>query len=265
MYPILGRYGPFFFYSYTAVVGSGLLIALALLRKPARRAIGERWWHGVVLALLVGLWAGRAGFVASQLDYFRLHPGETWRLWLGGLNYHAALLAALGTLFLWTRVQAISFYRLAALLAPGALLWASAGWIACWLHGCAYGRETALGWMAADLPDQFGVYAVRYQTQLVGASLFLFLAFLIWRLRSRLPAGPLFWFALAVASAGRALISLWRGDPMLEVLGWRLDTIIDSLLALSAASLFLGMAVRRDLTHRPTEENDEPESWSRTD
>jgi phosphatidylglycerol---prolipoprotein diacylglyceryl transferase len=265
MYPILGRYGPFFFYSYTAVLGSGLLLALAVARAPARRAFGDKWWHGVALALLVGLVAGRAGFVASHSGYFRAHPEESWRVWAGGLSYYPALAFALGTLYLWSRYQALSFYRLAALLAPGALLWGVTGWLACWLEGCAYGRETALGWFSADLPDEYGVYAVRYQTQLLGAALMLLLGLLTWRLAPRLPAGPVFWLALALASGSRALVSLWRGDPAPEVAGWRLDTVLDTLLAAASSANFAGMLVWRRRRRRRSEVVHESESRSRPD
>jgi phosphatidylglycerol---prolipoprotein diacylglyceryl transferase len=245
MYPILGRYGPFFFYSYTAVLGTALLLALALVRAPARRSFGDHWWHGVTLALLAGLVAGRAGFVASHLDYFRVHAEESWQLWQGGLSYHTALAAGLIALLLWCRRHGCSFYSLAALLAPAALLWAAAGWFACWLEGCAYGREAPLGWTAAGLPDEFGVYAIRYQSQLLGVALTLLLALLIWRLRPRLPAGPYFWLALALASSSRALVSLWRGDPAPELAGWRLDTVLDGLLAAGAGGLFIAMSALR--------------------
>jgi phosphatidylglycerol---prolipoprotein diacylglyceryl transferase len=265
MYPILGRYGPFFFYSYTAVLGSGLLLALALLRAPARRAFGDNWWHGVILALLVALVAGRAGFVASHADYFRAHPEESWRVWEGGLSFYPALGFALGMLFLWSRYQALSFYRLAALLAPGALLWGSAGWLACWLEGCGYGREAVFGWFSADLPDEYGVYAVRYQTQLLGAAVMLLVTLLIWRLAPRLQAAPLFWLALALAGGSRALVSLWRGDPAPEVAGWRLDTILDMLLAAAGSAIFAGMLVWRRPVRRHSEVVHESESRSRPD
>lgn len=265
MYPILGRYGPFFFYSYTAVLGSGLLLALALVRAPARRAFGDAWWQGVSLALLVGLLAGRAGFVASHPDYFRAHPQESWQVWQGGLSYYPALALALGTLFFWSRYQALSFYRLTALLAPAALLWASAGWLACWLEGCAYGREAALGWFAADLPDEYGVYAVRYQSQLLGAALLLLFALLCWRLAPLLQHGALFWLALALASGGRTLVSLWRGDPAPMVGGWRLDTVVDSLLAAAGGAIFIGIQLRGHPARRRSEVVHGPESRSRSD
>jgi phosphatidylglycerol:prolipoprotein diacylglycerol transferase len=245
MVPILGRYGPFFFYSYTAILGAGLLLALALTRAWARERLAPGWWHGVVLALAVALLAGRGGFVASSADYYRLRPGEIGWIWQGGLSYQAALLAAQTTLWVWCRRQQLSFFRLAALLAPGALLWGAAGWVACYLEGCAYGRETALSWLAADLPDSFGVYAVRYQTQLLGAAAFLLLALVVWRLRGVVQPGALFWLSLALASFARALVSLWRGDPAPEIGAWRLDSLVDSLLALGAATMLLASTLRR--------------------
>jgi phosphatidylglycerol:prolipoprotein diacylglycerol transferase len=254
MYPILGRSGSFFVYSYTAILGSGLLLALGLTRGLARDRVTSAWWHGVVLALVAALIAGRAGFIAGQPDYYRLHLDEVGLLWQGGLSFHAALLAALGTFWLWCRRHGHAFYPLAALLAPGALLWGAAGWVGCWLEGCAYGRETTLGWLSADLPDSYGVYAVRYQTQLMGAMLFVLLALVIWRARWRLPAEALFWLALALAIGARALISYWRGDPLPEIAGWRLDILLDGVTALGAASLLVLATVSRQLTRGPLKE-----------
>ena len=208
MVPILGRYGPFFFYSYTAILGSGLLLALGLTRGLARERIAPAWWHGVVLALATGMLAGRAGFVASRPDYYRLHPGEIGWIWQEASAttrrcrrpaHPLVVVAATGSLSTGWRPAG-----------PGALLWGAAGWLACYLEGCAYGRETTLGWLAADLPDSFGVYAVRYQTQLLGAAAFLVLALAIWRARQAVRPAALFWLALALASGARALLSLSR-------------------------------------------------------
>ena len=37
----------------------------------------------------------RAGYVLAHWDYFRTHLAESWRLWRGGIDYHAALLGSL--------------------------------------------------------------------------------------------------------------------------------------------------------------------------
>lgn len=240
MYPILGRYGPFFLHSYTVILGAALLSGLVLLRRPARRAGFWRWWEGTVVALFAGLVAGRLGYVALHADYFRLHPEEGWMVWQGGLSYHAALPAVLAVLALWAGHQGISFYRLAALLAPVALLWGAAVWLACWFEGCAYGRETSSrSLLAANLPDTYGVYALRYQVQLLGMAVYLFLAAFVSWLRGRLAPAPLFWMAVALASGSRGLLTLCRGDTVPVLADWRLDTLLDIFMAAAAAGLFL--------------------------
>jgi prolipoprotein diacylglyceryltransferase len=118
------------------------------------------------------------------------------------------------------------------------------GWAACWYEGCAYGRETVLGPLAADLPDAYGVFALRYQSQLVGGLLSLLAALLlVWR-QQRRPGGRNFWLALLLISASRALVSLLRGDAAPLVGGYRLDTLLEVGVA-AAALLALWPGVRR--------------------
>lgn len=240
MYPILGRYGPFFFYSYTAVLGLGLLLSLALLaRAEGARRLPSRWLDAVVVALLAALAGGRLLFVLTHRDYFDLYAGEIWLVSRGGLSYLGALAGALLALLLWSRYRRVSFMRLAGSLAPGAALWSCFGWVACWLEGCAYGRPAPPGFFVADLPDSFGVMALRYQTQLLGVFISLITFIILWRMRRRLPSALLFWLALGMLSAGQALVSIWRGDdaPMFGL--WRLDTIVNGAVAV-AALLALG-------------------------
>ncbi|MCB0007570.1 MAG: hypothetical protein KDE04_13990, partial [Anaerolineales bacterium] len=112
---------------------------------------------------------------------------------------------------------------LSTLALPLALAW-SGGWLACYLEGCAYGAPTTLSPLAADLPDSFGVFALRYQTQLLGlagALLTLTLLYLWQRRAGRQPRQ--FWLTLALLSAQQLLLLPWRGDPAPILLGWRLD------------------------------------------
>ena len=108
------------------------------------------------------------------------------------------------------------------------------GWLACYLEGCAYGRETVLGLWAGNLPDSYGVFQVRYQTQLLG---------LVWSgvtlvavgwIRGRVPPFTRFWLTILLLSAGRVVISRLRGDAMPIWNDLRLDTMVDGVLALLA-------------------------------
>lgn len=238
MHPLLGRFGPFFLYSYQVVMVMGLAAGISL---TAWRARGQRpyWLDGLLVSLLAALVAGRAAFVWANQDYFGQQPAEIGLVWRGGLSYHGGLLAALLVLWLWSWWRGQSFQQTAGLLAPGLALSHIFGWAACWLQGCAYGRETVVGLLAADLPDNYGVFALRYQTQLIGMALSLLTFLLVWSLFGRLRPGALFWLTLFLLSSGRAAISLLRGDPV-PILGpLRLDTWLDSTITMISLFLFL--------------------------
>jgi phosphatidylglycerol---prolipoprotein diacylglyceryl transferase len=234
MYPLAGRFGPFLIYSFTLVMWLGVAAALALVAWRARRQPAAGWFDALLLSSALALVGGRIGFVAGQWQYFTDHTPEIFWIWRGGLSYHGALLAGMAVLWLWSARHKRSFGRYAALLAPSFALLQAFGWLACWLDGCAYGRETSLAPLAAALPDQFGVYALRYQTQLAGLILSLaVLTLLLWCHR-RDASGDndgLFWLALLLLSGGRFLITFGRGDTVPDIGQWRLDTWLDGSLA----------------------------------
>ncbi len=261
MLPILTRYGSFFLYSYTVVMGLGLLLAVgaAAWDQRARRQCRESqgleqrriagkgaWLDGLLWGLALGLIVGRTLFVAVNWDYFRENVQESWLLWRGGISYHGAIVAGLTGMWAWTRLRKVRFARLGDLLAIPAALWSTAGWLACYMEGCAYGREVFMGPLAADLPDSYGVFAVRYQTQLIGVALSLLALLMLSGLRRRsLPEGALWWTALLLLSAGRAAVGTLRGDEMPLAGGMRVDVLLDAALA-GMALVMLVLGTRRN-------------------
>ncbi len=259
MYPILHRYGPFFLYSYTVVLILAVLLAVALVwwregkRPYDHPALQSAWFDAVLIMLATGLIGGRIGFVIGAWDYFQIHPEEAWQLWRGGLSYHGALLGSLGALVVYTVVsnQRSVVSKYLGLFAPGFALLVTLGWAGCWLDGCAYGQETTLSWLAADLPDSFGVYAIRYQTQ-VGGMLTGLLALLLPWLLGRLWGvwqRPLrqFGLTLLVVSLGHLLVGLGRGEALPLLWGWSVGLWLDGLLALagSVAMFFGSLEIQR--------------------
>jgi phosphatidylglycerol:prolipoprotein diacylglycerol transferase len=241
MYPILARYGPFFLYTYTFVIGLGLAAAVGLTAWRERRDGRARpgWIDGLLIALFAGIVTGRAIFVWANRPYFHEHPAEIALVWQGGLSYHGVLIAGLVAFSIWLLWRGHAQGDYAGLLAPALAVGSAFGWLACWLEGCAYGQETVFGPLAADLPDSFGVRGLRYQTQLVGLVLSLLALLLLLILRRRVRPGLLFWLALLLLSGSRVIVGLLRGDaaPMLGQL--RLDVTADALLALVSLAAIL--------------------------
>ncbi|MBK8987705.1 MAG: prolipoprotein diacylglyceryl transferase [Chloroflexi bacterium] len=232
MTPILGRIGPILLYSYTVLIGLGVFAAWGITAWRARQRPLPGWPDAALACLIGGLMGGRLGFVVAQWSYFGERPSAIWRIWQGGYTYHGALLGALLGLWLWRFWQERAFSAYADLFAPGLALGSAFGWLACWLDGCAYGRETSLGLLAAAAPDEYGLFAVRYATQLMGLAWALLVFSLAWLTAERWRSGQLFWFTLGALSLGYAVIGLLRGDPTSYVGPVRVDVALNSTLVL---------------------------------
>lgn len=244
MTDILARYGPYFFYTYNVVLGLGVGLALGITAMLARRGELTGWLDGALAAAAGAVLGGRAVFVWLNAPYFAENPAEAWQLQLGGLNYHGALLGGLVGLWLWARLAGRPFYRYAGLLAPGLALLSAFGWAACGFEGCAYGRAAAPGILAANLPDDLGVFAVRYRTQAVGALASLAVGGLAWWGYGRVQPSLLFWGVMGGLALGRVVVALGRGDPARLVRGWRADSVVDGgtvIVAVVACAILLTM------------------------
>ena len=260
MAPIWGRYGPFFLYGYNVVLGLGVLAALAVtawrarhkdpLPNPLPRGEGTEdllpntlpegegtgaWLDGALAAAGGALVGGRGVYVWLNAAYFAENPTEAAQVWLGGLNYHGALLGGLAALWLWARLSGRPFLRHAALFAPGLALLVAFSWAACAAEGCAFGRAAPPGLWAGDLPDDTGVYALRYRTQIAGVLGALAVFAVVWRVEARLRPAALVWSTLGGLALVHIVVALGRGDPSPVVLGARLDFLME--LGLSAAAV----------------------------
>lgn len=230
MVPILARYESIFIYSFTVILALGVLLATLLTARLERRNPAQAWFDALLVVFAAAIIGGRVGFVIGQWSYFQEQISEIWRIWQGGLSYHGALFAGLGALFLWASVYSRSFYKYAALFSPGLALLICFGWLACWFDGCAYGLETVIGPLSADLPDEFGVFALRYQTQLIGLLLSLTVFIVLLGMFNRLKPAAMTWFSLLLLSAAHVAAGLLRGDTVFMAGELRLDTLLDGLL-----------------------------------
>ncbi|MCA9959793.1 MAG: prolipoprotein diacylglyceryl transferase [Anaerolineales bacterium] len=268
MAPILGRYGPFLLYGYTAALYVGILSGLLLtawrVTRSPDKALATVWFDAFLLCLAMALIGGRVGFVIGEWGYFQERLPLAWRIWQGGLSYHGALLGGLLGLVLWAGVRKRPLWPLLDLFTPAFVLLHMFGWLACWYEGCAYGHETILhgspwlDWLAASLPDQFGIFALRYQTQLLGGMGAVLVGLLLWRRGHHETPGITFLLALGLLSLTRLPLAVWRGDTVPLLAGVRLDMALDILLVLlSLLLLQYRILFRHDRLAEPDREMDE--------
>jgi prolipoprotein diacylglyceryltransferase len=128
------------------------------------------------------------------------------------------------------------------------------GWIGCYLAGAAYGREVFpgdRGWfLAADLPDMYGLRNPRFATQLLGAA-WAAVCFGMSNVECRMSNGRFaasgirFAVAMMFYSAGMFVLGFTRGDAAPMLGAWRLDQVIDAgIVAAGIVSILSSLVVQ---------------------
>ncbi|MGD1101052.1 MAG: prolipoprotein diacylglyceryl transferase [Terriglobia bacterium] len=150
MHPILISIGRFHLPTYgvllvIAILG-GIYTAMRLGRRvgldPAQILDFCTW---LILVALVG---AKILMVLTEWSYYCSNPGEIFSfatLMAGGVFYGGFLAALFFTIW-YVRVQKLSFWKLADVLAPGVALGQSVGRLGCFSAGCEYGKPTTAPW-----------------------------------------------------------------------------------------------------------------------
>lgn len=253
MAPELWRIGPFTLRTYTFLIDLAVLIGLGALTWQGWRS--ERrptaWLDAGLVTLAGGAIAGRMGHVAMQWGYFSAHPDEIVRVWRGGIDWHSAMLGGLAGLALGCRLWRINWRQALEALALSLPLGATLSYAACLMGSCAHGREVASlafypPFVAAELPDLYGIIAPRLNSQLLGIVLGLAVLVVVSRLgRLTRRPGLRFWIALALLGLGTFGIGFTRGDAVPMIGSLRLDQALD------LGMVAIGMIGAWDAAHRP--------------
>ena len=210
MYPIMGRYGPFFLYSFMVVWVVGGLVGLRVSYwlSPTPKKVSQ-WLDPMLIAGIFSLIFGRLVFIWLNADYFQAVPSEWWQIQRGGLAYGGVLLGIVLAMMVWSRLKPIHW----TVLAPLVPIFQVTGWVACYLEGCGYGRPALPSWFVGELPDAFGVIDLRYQTQLIAIGVYLLaLLWLVWARHEGMDGKLQWWCMWLLVGVGNAGISLLRAD-----------------------------------------------------
>ena len=246
-----------------------LLAVVALSIAAARRMKARGYYADVNVAinlifyLALGVLAGAylALFIPYTVNYLtgQLAPAQ-W--WLSGQNWFGAVAGGslAGLLYCKRHQRPIGWsFDLFAPLLPLTLAIVRIG---CLLAGDSYGKLTT-SWLAMRLPDDHGLWASRYPTQIVDALLNLLILFILlgferWAARRGKPQGwPfegfLFWLYTLLFCGQRLYFETWRGDtpPLIGSLSWN---HLYSLLGLLAALAGITWGLRQRGKHlRPAQ------------
>ena len=155
-------------YAFTLVLALGAALGLLWVawRTPDKEVLYTL--DVGLLVLLGGLLGGRAAFVVSNWVYYQSHLLEIFAVHHGGYSWTGALAGGALALILVAAVKQASLGLLADAMLPLLATLTIAGWLGCWLDGCAYGPRTDQWWGFPAI-NEWGQTALRLPTQLLGA------------------------------------------------------------------------------------------------
>ena len=256
MFPVWFKFAWIDVPSFTALMVLALGAGLALTWVAARHADlpPTDVLDVALVAVLVGVIGARAGYVTVNWDYYRSHTNEIAQVWQGGLVWHSGLAGGVIGAAVASAWRKLDLRAVLSALTPGLMAGVALGWIGCYLAGAAYGREVFPGdrwwFLAADLPDMYGLRNPRFATQLLGAA-WAAVCFGMSNVECRMSngrfaaGGTRFAVAMMFYSAGMFVLGFMRGDAAPMLGAWRLDQVIDAgIVAAGIVSILSSLVVQ---------------------
>ncbi len=226
--PILVRIGPLTIRWYGLLIAAAVLIGVSLSQYLAkRRHINPDLVGDLVIWLVIAaIPAARLYYVLFNWSAYAQNPGQIIAIWQGGIAIHGAILGGIAAALIFARLNRISFWQLADLVAPSLILGQAIGRWGNFFNSEAFGRPTDLPWKLYIPPNQrpaeYADFAYFHPTflyeslwNLMVFGLLLALFFRALKGKLRLKAGTLFLVYWVAYSLGRFWIEGLRTDSLM--------------------------------------------------
>lgn len=184
--------------------------------KERQIFISSEFLTDLVLAVLLGvLIGGRLGHVlTSHQAFYFSNPFEIVKIWKGGMGFFGGVVGVAAAIYIFSRIQKISFYKIIDLIIPCVPLGIAFVRIGNFINGELYGR-IAKSPLCMYFPDD--PRNCRYPSQLIqflleGVALFLILFFMR---RKKIKPGILSWLFVSLYGVFRFAAEFFR-EPQPE-------------------------------------------------
>ncbi|EAC9064947.1 prolipoprotein diacylglyceryl transferase [Listeria monocytogenes] len=240
---------------YGVIIASAVVIALLLaLSEANKRKMGKEIIVDLLIwAIPISIISARIYYVIFEWDFYKNNLGEIVKIWHGGIAIYGALIGAVLTAIIFSRIKKISFWQLADVVAPSLIIAQAIGRWGNFLNQEAHGAETTRSFLESlHLPDfiinQMYIDGAYYQPTFLYESLWNVLGFVILLIirRTKIRRGELFLGYVIWYSFGRFFIEGMRTDSLM----WG-DFRVSQALSLLLIVLSIGIIIYRRLKMNP--------------
>ncbi|ELK7957991.1 prolipoprotein diacylglyceryl transferase [Listeria monocytogenes] len=240
---------------YGVIIASAVVIALLLALNEAnkRKMDKEIIVDLLIWAIPISIISARIYYVIFEWDFYKNNLGEIVKIWHGGIAIYGALIGAVLTAIIFSRIKKISFWQLADVVAPSLIIAQAIGRWGNFMNQEAHGAETTRSFLESlHLPDfiinQMYIDGAYYQPTFLYESLWNVLGFIILLIirRTKIRRGELFLGYVIWYSFGRFFIEGMRTDSLM----WG-DFRVSQVLSLLLIVLSIGIIIYRRVKMNP--------------
>ncbi|EII1987034.1 prolipoprotein diacylglyceryl transferase [Listeria monocytogenes] len=240
---------------YGVIIASAVVIALLLALSEAnkRKMDKEIIVDLLIWAIPISIISARIYYVIFEWDFYKNNLGEIVKIWHGGIAIYGALIGAVLTAIIFSRIKKISFWQLADVVAPSLIIAQAIGRWGNFMNQEAHGAETTRSFLESlHLPDfiinQMYIDGAYYQPTFLFESLWNVLGFIVLLIirRTKIRRGELFLGYVIWYSFGRFFIEGMRTDSLM----WG-DFRVSQVLSLLLIVLSIGIIIYRRMKMNP--------------
>lgn len=228
---------------YGIILSTGILVGIFLAYFEAKRK-GYNPEYILDLALWcvpMAVVGARIYYVIFQWEAYKSNPIEIINIRGGGLAIHGAIIAAVLTGYIFTRIKKISFAENADIAAPSIIIGQAIGRWGNFMNGEAHGGPTNLPW--GIMVDGQMVHPTFLYESIWNLLVFIFL---VWYRKKKKVDGEVFLLYGILYSIGRFFIEGLRTDSLM-MFGLRTAQFISILICIAFGALFVYMRKRKKI------------------
>lgn len=226
--PIMIQLGPIAIRWYGFLIASAVLIGVTLSQSLAkRRQVDPDLIGDLAIWLVIGaIPFARLYYVIFEWENYVNDPASMFAIWRGGIAIHGAMIGGILAALIFAKIQQVSFWQLADLVAPSVILGQAIGRWGNFFNSEAFGSPTDLPWKLyiplQNRPPEYANFEYFHPTFLYESIwnilVFVLLLNLFFRgLKGQPPLklGTIFLVYFTAYSAGRIWIEGLRTDSLM--------------------------------------------------